>query len=116
MFGFDSSHVPEIDVKKAFEDIKSGKDIVILDVRTPQEISRGSIKGSINIPLQELEDVVEKEIPDKNKTIYVYCLSGSRSVVAVDFMQKTGYKKVFNMTNGLLAWRSNQFPLEINNT
>jgi len=39
-------------------------------------------------------------------------LSGSRSVHAVDAMARMGYKKVYNMTNGLLAWRVKGYPTE----
>ncbi len=105
--------VAEIDAKKVNEAINSGKDIVILDVRTPQELLRGYIKGSINIPLPQLQDEVENKISDKEKTIYVYCLSGSRSAQAVGMMQRMGYENSYSMTSGLLSWRANQFPLEI---
>ena len=112
MFGLGGSDVPEIDAQKVYADIQVAKDIVIVDVRTEQEFSRGNIKGSINIPLQELMQKIESKMPDKNKTIYVYCLSGSRSIVAVDQMIKMGYKNVFSMKSGILAWRANQLPLE----
>jgi phage shock protein E len=96
------------DVKKAMDNKKA---IVVLDVRTPGEYSRGKLEGSINLPLNEVQNKITSILPDKNSTVYVYCLSGSRSVYAVDIMVKLGYKNVFNMTSGLLAWRIEKYPV-----
>lgn len=110
MFGMDMPDVPEITAEKAWEALQK-KRIILLDVRTPHEYSRGNIKGSVNIPLDSVREEVETRIPNKKETIGVYCLSGSRSVVAVNMMMKMGYKAVFNVTSGLLAWRAKSLPL-----
>jgi phage shock protein E len=91
------------EVKKA---IDNNEEFVLLDVRTTGEYARGKIAGSINLPVDEVPEKIEKLIPDKDKTIYVYCLSGSRSVFALAIMEKIGYKNIYDMTNGLLAWRA----------
>lgn len=109
MFGLPS--VPEVDAGEVFESIKSKKDIVLIDVRTEQEYSRGNINGSINIPLPDLGSRINDVVKDKNKNIYLYCLSGSRSAVGVGVMKKLGYGNAFSMTSGLLSWRAKQFPL-----
>ena len=101
----------EIEAQEVFDNIQKSKDTVIVDVRTPHEYSRGFIAGSINIPVSELVEKIEREVPDKTETIYVYCLSGSRSTTAVAVMSKMGYANVFSMKSGLLAWRMNQLPL-----
>jgi rhodanese-related sulfurtransferase len=111
MFGISSPNVPEIDAENAWEAMQKKKKIIFVDVRTPHEYSRGYIKGSINIPVGDIEDKIEKTISDKSETVIVYCLSGSRSVLAVEMMIKMGYKKVFSMTSGLLSWRSKGFSL-----
>jgi rhodanese-related sulfurtransferase len=105
------SNIPQIttdDVQKA---INEKKDIVLLDVRTPEEYSRGKIDGSINISVENIHGQIVSTVPDKNKTIYVYCLSGSRSEVAVAMMKQLGYNNAFSMTSGLLMWRSKKYPL-----
>lgn len=111
MFGFDLPKVPEIEAEEVWKRTQKKEKVGIVDVRTPHEYSRGNIEGSINIPVNEIAEKIEKVIPNKDKTIYVYCLSGSRSVVAVDTMQKLGYKKVFSMISGLLSWRAKGFSL-----
>lgn len=95
----------EISAQELQKIIDTNSKIVLLDVRTTGEYVRGKITNSINLPVDEVSDEVEKIIPDKNAFIYVYCLSGSRSVYAVQEMMMLGYKNVFNLTNGLLAWR-----------
>lgn len=96
------------EVKKSIDD---KKDIVLLDVRTPEEYSRGKIEGSINISVENIPDQIASAVPDKTKTIYAYCLSGSRSEVAVAMMKQLGYSNVFSMTSGLLMWRSKKYQL-----
>jgi rhodanese-related sulfurtransferase len=105
--------VREIDARDVFKKIQAGEgDFILLDVRTPQEYVKERISGSINLPIDEVGVKIEKVIPDKEKTIYVYCLSGSRSRVAVSVMQDLGYKNVYDMISGLLAWRVYKLPLE----
>ena len=112
MFDFLTPNVPQVDASKLFNAINQKEDMVILDVRTPGEYAKGKIAGSINLPVDRVAKEVEKTIPDKEKTVYVYCLSGSRSVFAADTMIKLGYKKVFDLKSGLLSWRVSNFPLE----
>lgn len=96
------------DLKKK---IDPGAKTTIIDVRTFQEIERGKIEGSINIPLDLFESQVEEKIPDKNTEVYLYCLSGSRSVMAAQIMDEKGYKNVNNVISGMLAWRNKGYPL-----
>lgn len=98
----------QVDVLK--RKIDSGGKIVIVDVRTPIEIARGKIEGSISIPLDFFEDSIEKKVPDKKENVYLYCLSGSRSIIAAQIMERKGYKNVFNVLSGMLAWRAKGYP------
>ncbi len=102
----------EISAQELQKIIDTNPEIILLDVRTPGEYVRGKIANSINLPVDEVSDEIEKIIPDKNASVYVYCLSGSRSVYAVEEMMMLGYKNVFNLTNGLLAWRIGGFKEE----
>lgn len=70
---------------------------VIIDVRTPGEFSGGSVKNSINIPLGEEKLKISNVVKDKNTPILVYCLSGSRSVIAAGKLRKMGYNNVHNL-------------------
>lgn len=107
------SNIPQISVDEVYKAIIKKTDVILLDVRTPGEYSKGKIEGSINIPIDTINDQIFTVIPDKNKKVYVYCLSGSRSEIVVETLQKIGYMNVFNMTNGILMWRSKKYPLSI---
>ncbi|PJE62686.1 rhodanese-like domain-containing protein [Candidatus Roizmanbacteria bacterium CG10_big_fil_rev_8_21_14_0_10_39_6] len=102
--------MPQVEATVVKKAIDTKEDISIIDVRTPQEFSKGNIPGSINIPVEQIEKV-ESIFTDKSKRIYVYCLSGSRSVYAVSSMMKLEYSNVLDMKSGLLAWRSSGYPL-----
>lgn len=66
---------------------------VVLDVRTPVERAvLGYYPGSIHIPVTELRDRIQKEIPDKNTTILIYCNTGQRARNAAELLQSLGYK------------------------
>jgi rhodanese-related sulfurtransferase len=111
MDDFSEPKVPQVtaeDVKKA---IDGKENYILLDVRTPGEYARGKIAGSINLPVDRVDCDVLKAVPGKSTKVYVYCLSGSRSVHAVDVMVKLGYTNVFDMEHGLLAWRAKYFPV-----
>lgn len=102
----------QIDARDVYKKIQAKEDFVLLDVRTSMEFSGGRIAGSINLPVDQVQDLVEKILPDKEKTVYVYCLSGSRSIAAVEIMRQLGYKNVFSVISGLMAWRVYKLPLE----
>jgi rhodanese-related sulfurtransferase len=113
MFGSSQPEVPEVDASLVMDAINKKEDCVILDVRTPEEVSDGKIAGSINIPVDQVSAEVEKALPDKDKTIYVHCKGGVRSARAVDEMVKLGYKNAFSMAGGMLAWEEKQYPINI---
>lgn len=106
-----SSNIPQITADEVYKAINEKKDVVILDVRTAGEFVRGHIEGSLNIPVDDIPSQVTAAITDKNKIIYVYCFSASRSDVAADIMTQLGYTNVFSMTSGILMWKSKQYPL-----
>jgi len=78
---------------------------LLLDVRTAGEVRSGGIAGAINLPLHELKTRCAELEQYRGREIIVYCASGQRSVVAVDFLQKNGFQAV-NMRGGWAAWRT----------
>ncbi len=72
--------------------IKDGA--VIVDVRTPGEYAGGSIKGSINIPLDQLKNKMNKL--NKDKAIITCCASGMRSASAKGILKSNGFNEVHN--------------------
>ena len=79
------------------------QDYVIIDARTDAEFAQGHIEGAIMIPEYEIEARAEKEIPDKDNLILVYCRSGRRSKIAADALVKLGYTNVKEF-GGIIDW------------
>ncbi|MEG0239155.1 rhodanese-like domain-containing protein [Anaerorhabdus sp.] len=90
-----------IDSKEAYRMIQE-EDVVILDVRTPEEYAEGHIEDSINIPLDEIETRFEEL--NKEDTILVYCRSGNRSKSASNLLVKQGFTHIFDF-GGLNTWK-----------
>lgn len=111
MDDFSEPKVPQVTADEVKKAIDGKQTCVLLDVRTPGEYARGKIEGSINLPVDKVDSDILTVIPDKSAKIYVYCLSGSRSIYAVDTMVNLGYTNVFDMAHGLLAWRAKYFPV-----
>ena len=86
---------------KALMDSESG--YVIIDARTQEEYDQGHIPGAIMIPEYEIADRAEKELPDKNQLILVYCRSGRRSKIAAEELVKLGYTNVKEF-GGIIDW------------
>ncbi len=84
---------------------------IILDVRTPQEVSSGAIENASTIDFydQDFERKISKI--QKEKTVYVYCKSGGRSSQAAKLLLKSGQAKVVNLSGGIMAWQATQLTL-----
>lgn len=109
---FSEPTVPQVTVDDVKTALDKQEQCVLLDVRTPGEYERARIKGSVNVPLDRIDCDISQIISDTSTKVYVYCLSGSRSVHAVDVMRRLGYTRVFDMEHGLLAWRAKYYPVE----
>ena len=104
--------IKEITVTEAKGKIDSGDQLVILDVREPNEFKRGHIPKAINIPRGLLEFQVSKKIPNRDTHIIVYCKSGGRACLGTDTLVQMGYKNAVNMKGGWQAWVKAGYPVE----
>ena len=86
------------------------QDIVLVDVREKHEWSEGHIPGALHVPRGYLELQIEEAVPDKTKTVVLYCAGGVRSLMAGTTLQQMGYKEVISMAGGFGAWKGNGLP------
>ena len=86
---------------KALMDSESG--YIIIDARTQSEYDEGHIPGALLIPYGEIADRAEKELPDKDQLVLVYCRSGRRSKIAAEELVKLGYTNVKEF-GGIIDW------------
>ncbi len=90
---------------KEFQQKINEKNVVVLDVRTPQEVADGYIKGTalfLDISNPDFEKNINSL--DKTKTYLVYCRSGARSSRAAGYMTNNGFGNVYNLSGGILSW------------
>jgi phage shock protein E len=97
-----------ISVSDASAMIQSSPNLLVVDVRTPQEYAQGHLKGAINIPLSDLPLHIGGL--DRNRPILVYCRTGYRSAQASVILVKAGFTQVYNMEGGITAWINAGYP------
>lgn len=91
--------------------IKETPNAVVLDVRTPEELKEGFIKGAINIDYNGPNFKTEIAKLDTNATYFVYCRSGRRSSNAATYMRSIGFSKVYELNGGIVAWQEKGLPV-----
>jgi len=87
-------------------------DLVILDVRTPDEYAAGHVPGAINVS----HDQVEARLPElsayRSKDVVVYCRTGRRTGLALDVLKANGFESLWHLEGDMLAWQAQNRPLE----
>jgi adenylyltransferase/sulfurtransferase len=99
--------IPEITPRELKARQDRGDDLFILDVREPHEYQICNLKGKL-IPLGELTRRVSEL--DSSREMVVHCRSGKRSADAIHFLQTAGFKKLWNLKGGVLAWSDEVDP------
>ncbi len=101
-----------VDAQGLKEALSSEKKMLLLDVRTPGEVSQGKITSDAKVIDFYDEDFSErlKEL-DKSMPIYVYCKAGGRSSSAAKMMVDQGFEKVYNLNGGVGGWVSAGYEL-----
>ena len=93
----------QISAEEAKALMDTEKDYIIIDARTEEEFAEGHIEGAILIPEYEIAQRAEKELPDKDALILVYCRSGRRSKIASEELVRLGYTNVKEF-GGIIDW------------
>ncbi len=86
--------------------IQSDPSVIILDVRRQDEYVKKHIPNAVLLPIEDINvgsDKIEQTLPDKERTILVYCQTGRRAELAASKLAKRGYKQVYDF-GGLVEW------------
>lgn len=104
-------NIPAQEAKKMIDSKDYG---LVLDVRTMEEYTGelGHIDGALLIPVQELKERVGEIEKYKDKKVIVVCHSGVRSRKASDLLLQKGFKKVYNIADGMVGWDSQKYPVK----
>ncbi len=93
-----------------------GQDIVLVDVREKNEWNEGHIPGAIHVPRGFLELQIEEAVPDKSKTVVLYCAGGVRSLMAGQTLKQMGYENPISMSGGFGQWKGSGLPFVLPRT
>ncbi len=93
----------DVSVEK-FKELMKNENVCILDTRTLEEFENGFIKDAVNYDIFDInfrDDILKL---DRDRIYLIYCRSGQRSANALEFMKSNGFKVVYNLVGGVLAW------------
>ena len=82
--------------------LSAGEDLVLLDVREPEEFAIGHIEGSLHIPMGDLA-VRHTELDPERATVCI-CHHGIRSASVVAALEAFDFRELYNLTGGLERW------------
>lgn len=105
------SRVREISIDEARRKLETGK-VKVIDVREESEWAAGHVRGAEHLGRGILERDIEARVPDKSAELILYCGGGFRSALAVDNLQRMGYRNVASMAGGWRGWKEKGFPTE----
>jgi hydroxyacylglutathione hydrolase len=112
MSGRESESISTITVQELCRLMDRDDQIWILDVRSDSELKKdGQIIGAQHIHITEIA-VRMDEVP-KNKSVYVFCGSGMRSMIVASFLKSEGWTDLVVILGGMAAWRSKKYPFKI---
>jgi len=98
-----------VSVLIAAEELAGGAPPLLVDVRAPGEWATKHIEGSLNLPLNRLQERIA-ELP-RDRRVLIHCAGGYRSSIAASILHQYGATKLAEMVGGLAAWEAAQLPV-----
>lgn len=90
----------DIEADELAMDIPHDPNLVVVDVRRETEFADGHVAGAQNLPLNEMNDVVNLAHFEENQNLYVHCAGGYRSVIAASLLKREGTHNLRNVLGG----------------
>jgi len=87
----------QFDIIDGLEHYENTEGAVLIDVRMKAEYDEGHIPDAINLPLQKIDKLIEKRVPDKETPLFLYCVTGARSGRATSIVKSMGYTRAYNI-------------------
>jgi rhodanese-related sulfurtransferase len=104
--------IKQLSVADVRAKLSRGDKFHLIDVREDHEWAAGHIKSARHIGRGVLERDIEREIPDTQAEIVLYCGGGFRSALAADSLRQMGYARVISMDGGWRGWTEAGGPTE----
>jgi thioredoxin len=99
-----------LNVNEFNDKLKETANAQLIDVRTPGEFAGGHLSSALNFDWNGSEFAAQTKNLDKQKPVFVYCLSGGRSASAANNLRNAGFKTVYEMNGGMMKWRAAGLP------
>lgn len=103
--------IKHVDPRNA-QKLLSQTNIVILDIRTPEEFNSYHIAGATNIDFNSSDFEQRIGSLDKSKAYLVHCASGGRSKRSLKIFQKYDFQSVYHLDGGIVAWKDAGLPVQ----
>ena len=94
--------IKEIDSSQLEQQLTSGKDLILIDIRSDAEVMHGMLPQSTHLPMQMIPASISEFPHDRD--IVLYCRSGVRSYHACTFLMQQGFDNVINLKGGIIDW------------
>lgn len=103
-------HVKETNVAEVQRRMNAGEKFLLVDVREDMEWSKGHLPGAVHMGRGIIERDIERDVPDQNTKMILYCGGGFRSALVAESIQKMGYTNVESMDGGWRGWLAAGLP------
>jgi len=107
------SRIVEIDPETLSEELGRGGNLLLVDVREPDEYRLGCLPGAVSIPRGIIEPAADLQYPKRHpelsqarkRRVVLYCATGGRSALACDALREMGFENIASLAGGVAAWR-----------
>ena len=96
--------ITQVKLDQLKNNLDSGKNFVLIDVRSPDEYKIGHLPKSINIPQRQLKTKIIELYQNKDTDLVLYCRTDYRAAQSVFILQKMGYTNVKKLLGGFKGW------------
>jgi rhodanese-related sulfurtransferase len=103
--------VREVTVNDVKGKLDRNEEFLLVDVREDKEWEQDHLPKAIHLGKGVIERDIEKQVPDLNAPVVLYCGGGFRSALAADNLRRMGYTNVASMDGGIREWREKGYPL-----
>ena len=97
--------------KLLLDEHRGDPNVVLLDVRTPQEYKNGHIEGALLVDFYANDFVDRLKALDRQKSYLIYCRSGNRSAKTLAIFEKLGFHHSYHLATGIKGWSREKYPL-----
>lgn len=106
------SRIRQIDIEQYKHMVEKQEPHLLVDIREDSEWSAGHVAGAVHLGKGIIERDIETKVPEKDKTLILYCGGGFRSALAADALRQMGYPNAISLDGGWRALQTSGLPIE----